>query len=468
MRSLFRGPTSLAYPGERLAFWLTLLFAFPAAGLIGFFIHEQVGFAQVALFIVIAMIYVTLARGQLVGSSVRIHETQYPRVFAIVKRCAGALALPLPLVFVRDDYKVPVVALGLGEPYTLVISSNWIEHFQDDELAFMIGRELGHITAGHTRLTSLLSVNGNTNPVIALIFGAWLRRCELGCDRVGLLCCGSLDAATRAIAIASFHHFGRNIDYTAFAEQSRDVKADPFLRLGEWLGAFPYATARIDAMRTFVASELYAAHAPEFARDANPEPPALPETGGLHVQRKDCAGWWRRFAAWAIDAIVVVAIFQTIFFGGGSRHPHTSVNATISTARARDIAKTRTLFTYGPFSGHASGILVRGKTRQYFISWDEVVRMSTLALGPVSMALYFMLLVGVVGQTPGMAIAGLRVVRTDFSRPSPLQTIWRYILAFWLWWLAMLLSPFSRIYVHDALSGTRLIKSERVLARIAA
>ncbi|MHB1551131.1 MAG: hypothetical protein ACYCX6_08075 [Vulcanimicrobiaceae bacterium] len=38
----------------------------------------------------------------------------------------------------------------------------------------------------------------------------------------------------------------------------------------------------------------------------------------------------------------------------------------------------------------------------------------------------------------------------------------------WLWWLAMLLSPFSRIYVHDALSGTRLIKSERVLARIAA
>ena len=38
MRSLFRGPTSLAYPGERLAFWLTLLFAFPAAGLIGFFI----------------------------------------------------------------------------------------------------------------------------------------------------------------------------------------------------------------------------------------------------------------------------------------------------------------------------------------------------------------------------------------------------------------------------------------------
>ena len=101
----------------------------------------------------------------------------------------------MPLIFVREDNFVPAVALGLGQPYALVLSSHWIELFSDDELAFVIGRELGHIAAGHTRFHSLLSVNGNENPLISLIFGAWLRRCALTCDKVGLLCCGSLDAA---------------------------------------------------------------------------------------------------------------------------------------------------------------------------------------------------------------------------------------------------------------------------------
>ena len=115
----------------------------------------------------------------------------------------------------------------------------------------MIGRQLGHIAAGHARFISLLSVNGNENPLIALIFGPWLRICELTCDKVGLLVCGSLDAAARAIAIASFHQFGRNVDIEQFAEQGREIAGDSVLRWGEWLGAEPYATRRIDEMRQF-------------------------------------------------------------------------------------------------------------------------------------------------------------------------------------------------------------------------
>ncbi|MDP9111385.1 MAG: M48 family metalloprotease, partial [Candidatus Eremiobacteraeota bacterium] len=184
MNSLFTGPGSLAYPGERLAFAVTLLLALPTAGLIGFFLHQEIGLSQVALLIVVAMVYVTLSRGRLVGSSVRIHEAQYPAIFAAVKRCAAVLEIPMPLVFVREDFYNPVVALGFGEPYSLILSSSWVEHFKEDELDFMVGRELGHIAAGHTRFTSLLSANGNENAVVALVFGAWLRRSELTCDRV--------------------------------------------------------------------------------------------------------------------------------------------------------------------------------------------------------------------------------------------------------------------------------------------
>lgn len=64
-----------------------------------------------ALFVVIAMLYVTLARGRLIGSSVMIQEAQYPRVFAIVKRTCAALQIPMPLIFVREDYYVPAAVL---------------------------------------------------------------------------------------------------------------------------------------------------------------------------------------------------------------------------------------------------------------------------------------------------------------------------------------------------------------------
>ena len=94
------------------------------------------------------------------------HQTQYPRVFTIVKRKRARRS-----IFRCRSYSCaktttcPSSRSGFGEPYALVLSSHWIEIFADDELAFMIGRELGHIAAGHTRFHSLLSVNGNENPL---------------------------------------------------------------------------------------------------------------------------------------------------------------------------------------------------------------------------------------------------------------------------------------------------------------
>lgn len=461
MRELFRGPLSLTYRGERLAFYLTLLFALPAAAAIGFVIHEEVGISQVALFLVIAMVYVTLARGRLVGTSVRIHEAQYPQVFAIVKRCAAALGLPCPLVFVREDYHTPVLAVGFGEPYSLVISSIWIEHFKEDELTFMIGRELGHIAADHTRLTSLLSVNGNENVIVSLVFGAWLRKMELTCDRVGLLCCGSLDAAMRAIAIASFGHFGRKIDHVMFSEQSREMTADSVFKLGEWIGSVPYATTRVDEMRSFMQSNLYALHEERFVLQSAAEPPGLPQFAEVEVTKKDCSGWWRRFAATMLDVFVVTAIVQTLFFG--ARHAENAETAAppppIHTKAGTKIDEP---VSWGPITiKPGTGILVGGLE----IAPAQVAALTSWPAVPVWLAIYSMLLVALVGQTPGMLVTGLRVVRPDFRAPSAGQCVWRYLLAMVLWPIIVALSPFSSICLHDRWSKTRVIKTERVLAR---
>lgn len=412
------------------------------------------------------MVYVTLARGRLVGSSVRVHEAQYPRVFAIVKRCSAALDLPAPMVFVRDDPLVPLVTVGLGDPYSLVISSNWIEQFRDDELTFMIGRELGHIASGHARFTSLLSVNGNENALVSLIFGAWLRRAELTCDRVGLLCCGSLDAATRAIIVASFHAFGRKIDHVVFAEQARDVNADSVLRLGELLGSMPYATRRIDAMRGFFATELYRRHEEQFVNESSVQSIVLPEASGAHVLKGDLAGWWRRMGALAIDWIIVQALVTTLL-GVSSQSP-AAVNldegARPKTAIAhRAPGSSDQIVAVGPLGVHVGGITWNNRST---IPWDGVREGAAGAFLPFEVCLYFGLLVALAGQTPGMMILGLKIVRIDFSKPAVLQSIWRYGAGLLFCWIIFPLSPFSRLYLHDRLSKTRMIKTERTLARV--
>ncbi|MGC1380863.1 MAG: RDD family protein [Candidatus Baltobacteraceae bacterium] len=482
-----------------MAFWLTALSAFPAALLIGYVLHESIGASQVALFIVIAMVYVTLARGRLLGSSVRVHSTQYPRVFTIVKGACAALEIPMPFVFVREDNYVPVVALGFGFPYALVLSSHWIELFRDDELAFMIGRELGHIAAGHTRFHSLLSVSGNENPLISLIFGAWLRRCALTCDKVGLLCGGSLDAAVRAMGIAAFHEFGRKVDYQAFAEQHAEVQADTVLRWGEWLSSEPYATRRIASLREFIASQSYADAEAWFLRERSDEPPALAEPGETTVALRDCAGWWRRAAAWGIDAVVVIAIITS--FGGsvtpGARYRPAKVSVQDSGVTVAapgespiTIDKKGHVSTgaaprnspvpspspepteeAGPFELSEQGVSMNVGGQKVPLSAEALAGMIAGAINRLGFAfwlpVYLALLVIVAGQTFGMMIAGLRVVTVDFRKPSIPRTIARYVLVFLLWWLIMPASfIWRRVLLHDRWTKTRVVKVERIVARI--
>ncbi|HVA33541.1 MAG TPA: RDD family protein, partial [Candidatus Baltobacteraceae bacterium] len=354
-----------------------------------------------------------------------------------------------------------------------------------------IGRELGHIAAGHTRFLSLLSVNGNENPLIAMIFGAWLRRCASTCDKVGLLCCGSLDAAIRAIGVAAFHEFGRKVDYEAFADQHDEIQSDSVLRWGVWLGSEPYATARIAALRHFMTSEAYLAAERWFLRERDEEPPALTAPGTTTVNERDCAGWWRRFAAWGIDAVVVSAVITS--FGGNVaplvHHDSSTVaiapgnvdvalpggaslkiagktHAAIGTAAPTPTPSPHeTTAAVGPFilGQQSIGLNVDGKS----VPLDQALALPFQRLGFwFWFPFYLAVLVILAGQTFGMMIAGLRVVTTDFRKPSIARVVARYVIVFLLWWLIAALSFFRRrVLLHDRWTKTRLVKVERVVAR---
>jgi hypothetical protein len=284
---------------------------------------------------------------------------------------------------------------------------------------------------------------------------------------VGLLCCGSLDAAMRAIIIASLHGFGRKIDHVVFAEQSREVNADSVLRLGEWLGSMPYATRRIDAMREFFATQLYRVHEERFVRESAEQPLPTPQSRGDAVASRDCAGWWRRVSAVVIDLIIIQALLTTVL-GVSTSHDVTVTvrkgHTTVSAPQSPGVRNSADILTVGGIGIHEGGVTLGNAV----LNWDDVRSNLTGLFFPVVLCVYFGLLVGIAGQTPGMMVIGLRVVTTNFQKPSFFQSLWRYAIGLVFSWLIVPLSPFSRVYLHDKWSGTRLIKTERVLARVSA
>jgi Zn-dependent protease with chaperone function/uncharacterized RDD family membrane protein YckC len=391
----------------------------------------SVSVSEFVLLIVGAMLFVSVGRGRLLGSSIRIDGRQLPEIDRLVSAIAAKLDVATPQIFIRDDFFVPIAAVGVGDPYALVLSSQYVDHLHQGELAFLIGRELGHIAAGHSRITSLLSTSGRENPVVALVFGAWLRRMEYTADRVGLLCCNGPDDAIGAIAITTFHSIGRRVDMAVLAEQRRELDAEPTLRMGEWVGGMPYATNRLQALRDFELSPLAARWRNRLeTRRAEPSTAASAMSRET-VSRHDCSGVWRRLSAMLLDLVVIDAILKSPVV---EYVPHVK-------GALRDFPEWMR-----PFIAHLPAI--------------------TLGLPAVlAVTMYFLygaIFVGISGQTLGMMIMDLRVVTTRFARPSPAQAVWRYAVAFGSLLTAFaLLGFFFRVHPHDRLSRTRVVFGRR-------
>ncbi|HEY4434528.1 MAG TPA: RDD family protein, partial [Candidatus Cybelea sp.] len=234
-----------------------------------------------------------------------------------------------------------------------------------------------------------------------------------------------------------------------------------------------------------------------FVRERSETPPEIALPGEVTVATRDCAGWWRRFAAWGIDAVVVSAIITSF---GGSIAPgahtkeatasvtpgdveiaapgiasiringkkHAAPAATPSARRSPTV--THEKYDLGPITLSDQGTTVNVGGSSVPLGADAVGEIVAGAIKRLGLSFWFPIYLAVLvifaGQTFGMMIAGLRVVTTDFRKPSVGRTIVRYLITFALWWLIMPLSLiWRRVLLHDRWTKTRVVKVERVVAR---
>ena len=75
----FRGRESLRVRGENATFVWTLLSLPLSIGVVGWVLQHQISYSELALLLVVAMIYVAFARGRLLGAGLRVHAGQFAR-----------------------------------------------------------------------------------------------------------------------------------------------------------------------------------------------------------------------------------------------------------------------------------------------------------------------------------------------------------------------------------------------------
>ncbi|WPB82123.1 M48 family metallopeptidase [Archangium violaceum] len=145
---------------------------------------------------------------QLLSNAFKLTHPVAPRVLEVLAACKEVLGYEGPVdVFVNPEPMIRAAAI-YAPPDTpaIVLSSRLLEAFQEAELRFILGHELGHLAFEHFTLPLPATAiawdeeSGRcVSPASALGLYRWNRAAEASADRAGLLCARELEASASVL-----------------------------------------------------------------------------------------------------------------------------------------------------------------------------------------------------------------------------------------------------------------------------
>ncbi|MFW5967811.1 MAG: M48 family metallopeptidase [Persicimonas sp.] len=208
----------------------------------------------------------TFEKNDLLGSGVRVSRRQFPSLYEKVLECADMLDIRPPTVYVSENPHLNAGTYGTDEESFILITSSLIDRFDDASLKFVIGHECGHIQNNHVvyrtaadflRRGVVTAVRWAVVPA-TMALNAWSRRGEITCDRAGMICAESEEAALNAmlrLAVGSKKLFDE-LDIDEYLNQLDDVQ-NGVGRVKEYMQTHPYLPKRVQAIRLFADSAYY-------------------------------------------------------------------------------------------------------------------------------------------------------------------------------------------------------------------
>jgi hypothetical protein len=194
---------------------------------------------------------------QLVAQAVEVTPTTFPELAPIVDELRSRFDLPRTRVYVSRDAPPNGYTIGVREPFAIVFSSVGVGSLTPEEFKFSLGREMGSIKLGHTRMATLL---GNVNMSLpqpmsfllkfrSVIFGTYHHAQALSCDRIGVVATRDVRPALSTLVKQNLGTVrGAKIDVTSLTPQTAALQrgaSGAVLRTAMVFNPQPFAVARL-------------------------------------------------------------------------------------------------------------------------------------------------------------------------------------------------------------------------------
>lgn len=231
--------------------FINLIFAVFIVLILSFLIFKIQWWILVGL-VIVQLIYILLQQKQVQGSSLLVSEKQFPNINKIVDNASDKFNISIPKTYIQYDPYINAYVMGFKNPYILVLTSSLVEAMSDEELAFVIGHELGHIKMLHSRLKSFIYPLDRNIPVFTFLFNSWLRKAEYTADRCGLYISDNLKSCINALLKLTIgRKLYSNINIREAIRQLEITHDAGMGKVGEALLDHPFITNRIKKLTDF-------------------------------------------------------------------------------------------------------------------------------------------------------------------------------------------------------------------------
>ena len=206
-------------------------------------------------------------RRRLLATSVRLSRGMAPWLHEMADDCIEKLGVEIPTelyVYSSPTYNAACVKPEDGRLF-IMFSSSLLESFEESELRFVMGHELGHYLYGHHDIPIgyLLKGEPRPSPKLALQLTTWSRYAEISADRAGAHCAQDPEGVARSLfklasglssKLVKFNidEFMQQVDEM----QTEDAEPGQGAPQEDWFMTHPFSPLRVRALRLYESSVL--------------------------------------------------------------------------------------------------------------------------------------------------------------------------------------------------------------------
>ncbi len=206
-------------------------------------------------------------RRRLLATSVRLSSRMAPDLHHMANDCVEKLQMETPLelyAFASPTYNAMCFKPEDGRLFVMFASS-LLEAFDENELKFVVGHELGHHVYRHHDIPIGYILNGKSkvDPRLALSLFTWSRYAEISADRAGAHCADDIEAVSRALFKLASGLSGKTIqfsleDFLRQVDEMQILDGEPNEKSPreDWFSTHPFSPLRVKALQLFDQSIL--------------------------------------------------------------------------------------------------------------------------------------------------------------------------------------------------------------------